>query len=96
MGCEKCKNIVDRKDVPHVIRKCKHCGRVMHVYESNKNGRGLKIREGDKLVFPKGWFTLSFDPRKTRAKFTRYGLNWLAKQIFLKGLPKDKSKIRDT
>lgn len=95
MACKKCQNIVDRKDLPHVIRKCENCGRVMYIHEPLKHGKGLIVKNGERLVIPKDWLSLSFDPLKSRGHFTRYGLNWFAQRIFIEDYPKDKSKIRD-
>lgn len=93
MACEKCQHIVDREDVPHVIRVCSNCGREMHVVEPGKHGRGIQIREGDRFVLPAGWLQLSFNPLKSTGSFSRDGLQWLAEIIFLDKLPTQRGEF---
>lgn len=87
MTCEKCKDIIDQKDAPHTVRTCEGCGRKMYVRELVKHGRGIQIREGDDFVIPANWLTLSANPLKGNANFTRAGLQWFAELIFLENLP---------
>jgi hypothetical protein len=37
-GCEQCRDVVERTDVPHAVRKCPGCGREMHVAEPVTKG----------------------------------------------------------
>jgi hypothetical protein len=94
MTCKKCQNIVDRKDLPHIVRKCENCERVMYVHQPLKHGKGLKIKKGEQFVIPKDWLSLSLNPLKSRGYLTRYGINWLAQRMFVEDYPKDKTKIR--
>jgi hypothetical protein len=41
MSCDLCKEIVDREDIPHVVRICNGCGREMHIVERGDHGRGI-------------------------------------------------------
>ena len=93
MTCEKCENIVDRKDLPHSIRECSKCGRTMYVQEVGEHGRGINIREGDTFVIPKDWLKLSFDPLKSSGQFSKGGLQWFANLIFLGELPNKREEI---
>jgi hypothetical protein len=87
MTCDLCRDIVDREDVPHVIRACPGCGREMHVVELGEHGRGIKIETGDRFVIPANWLQLSLNPLKSTGSFTRPGLQWFAEQIFVNDLP---------
>lgn len=95
MTCPKCQDIVDRKDLPHVIRKCEGCGRLMYVHESGKHGLGIKIRKGDTFVIPEGWIKLSPHPLKGKGILTKEGLHWFAQMSFIEGLPSKKDNILD-
>lgn len=87
MSCDKCKDVVERPDLPHVVRKCEGCGREMRIHERGKHGRGFKIGEGDVPTIPAGWLKLSPNPLKGGAHFTREGLVWYAELIHLDELP---------
>ncbi len=90
MSCDKCANIIERTDIPHVIRKCEGCGRSLHVYEPGKHGIGIPIREGDQFVIPADWLKLSLNPLKSTGQFYKGGLQWYAELIYLDGLPNKK------
>jgi hypothetical protein len=83
MACDQCKHIVDREDVPHVVRTCQNCGRVMHIHEPGKHGRGFKVNKGDQVVIPSTWLKLSPNPLKGTGQFTRAGLDWFARELFV-------------
>jgi len=83
MSCDLCSNIVERTDVPHVIRKCSACGREMHVLERGEHGKGLRVRAGDRFVIPEGWLRLSLNPLDSAARLARPGLDLLARRLFL-------------
>ena len=87
MSCESCANVIERSDVPHVIRLCPSCGREMRIYEPGSHGRGIQVRAGDRLVIPAGFLQLSLDPLKSSGHLTRAGIHMLAEMFFLKGLP---------
>lgn len=91
IGCEKCGHLKDYPDLPHCIRTCEHCGRVMHVREPGEHGIGLKVREGDQFVLPPGSLRLSFSPQQSSGQFTKTGLQWFAEWMILNQLP-DKAK----
>jgi Domain of unknown function (DUF4263) len=93
MTCAKCENIVERPDIPHVVRPCESCGRLLRIHEPGEHGIGMKIRKGDQVVLPAGWLTLSLNPLKSSGRFSSYGLQWFATQIHLEDLPKKKDEI---
>ncbi len=93
MTCEKCKNITDQRNVPHTIRVCENCGRTMYVRELGKHGKSINIRQGDTVVIPKNWLNLSFSPLKGTGRFTKAGLQWFAKLIFLEDLPNKRDEF---
>jgi hypothetical protein len=86
MSCAACKDVVERTDIPHVIRKCSGCGREMHVFEPGEHGRGMFIRAGDRPVIPAGWLKMSPNPLQSTGQLSRAGLDMVAKQFFLDGL----------
>ncbi|MBU5636550.1 DUF4263 domain-containing protein [Geomonas sp. Red69] len=87
MACEVCRDVQERLDVPHVIRKCTACGREMHIVEPGEHGKGIKISAGDTFIIPEGYIKLSLNPLKSSANFSTAGLEWFASQIFIDGLP---------
>jgi hypothetical protein len=95
MECPKCKDIIDRKDIPHVVRQCENCGRTMYVHEPDKHGKGIKIKKGDQFVIPANWLAFSPNPLKGTGRFTRTGLQWYAQMIFWQDLPKKKDQIEE-
>ena len=84
--CPKCSGVVERSDIPHMIRKCPECGREMHVAEFDKDGKGMEILEGDRFVVPSGWLTLSLNPILSRAHLFRPGIDMIVKSLFIDGL----------
>ena len=86
MACQACQNIVEREDIPHVIRKCSSCGREMHVHEPGDHGRGMRIRDGDRPVVPLEWMKPSLNPLKSKVRLYRPGLDMLAENLFVDGL----------
>lgn len=93
MTCPKCEYIVERPDLPHVIRRCEGCGRSLHIHDPGAHGIGFKISKGDQVVIPKDWLKLSLNPLKSSGRFSRYGLQWFAQQIHLEELPKKKDEM---
>lgn len=88
--CTTCSKIVERTDVPHVVRSCPSCGRELHVAEPGDRGKGLRIEKGDRVVIRGGWLTLSLDPLKGRGHITRAGIDMLARNLFLDGITKQR------
>lgn len=84
--CEQCCNVVERQNVPHVIRKCEECGREMHVVETGEHGKGIVIRKGDRFSMPTSWLNLSMNPLTSKMFFSRAGLEMAAETIFLDGI----------
>lgn len=93
MSCPKCQHVVERPDLPHVVRPCEGCGRELRIHEPGAHGKGMQIRKGDQVVMPADWLRMSLNPLKTNAHFTRYGLQWFAEQIHLENLPNKKDEI---
>lgn len=85
MTCPRCENIVERFDVPHVIRSCA-CGREMHIVEPGEHGKGMLIRPGDRATIPDGWLTISLNPLQSRGRLFRPAIEMLANQLFLEGI----------
>jgi hypothetical protein len=95
MSCAACKDVVERTDIPHVIRKCSGCGREMHVFEPGEHGRGMFIRAGDRPVIPAGWLKMSPNPLQSTGQLSRAGLDMVAKQFFLDGLYSKEESFSD-
>lgn len=93
MACQKCAEVVERPDLPHVVRTCEGCGRELHIHEPGAHGIGFNVRKGDKVVIPGDWLKLSLNPLKSTGQFSRYGLQWFAQQIHLEDLPRKKEDI---
>jgi hypothetical protein len=93
MRCSKCEHIVERPDLPHVVRQCEGCGRDVHIHEPGPHGIGFNIRKGDQVVIPKEWLKLSLNPLKSSGQFSRYGLQWFAEQVHFEDLPRKKNDI---
>jgi hypothetical protein len=79
--------------VPHVLRKCKACGREMKISEAGEHGIGIRVREGDQFIIPKDWLKISANPLKGGGHLTRDGLEWFAKLIFLEEIPQNHEAI---
>lgn len=95
MSCKLCENQVEigSANIPHVVRKCKACGRVMKIRESGKHGIGIKVQEGDQVIIPNDWLKIHANPLKGTGQLTRAGLQWFAKMIFLSDLPRQHEEI---
>lgn len=93
MSCPKCEHIIERPDLPHVVRRCEGCGRELHIHELGAHGIGFKVQKGDQVVIPSDWLKFSLNPLKSSGQFSRYGLQWFAEQIHLEELPKKKNEI---
>jgi hypothetical protein len=95
MTCPKCRHVVERTDIPHVIRKCQACGREMHIYEPAKDGKGIMVQKGDQFVMPHSWLKPSLHPLKGNMRPFRYGLAWFAEQILLEGILQKADKFHE-
>jgi hypothetical protein len=93
MPCEECENVVERTDVPHVIRLCSACGREMHIFEPGEHGRGFQVRPGDRVTIPAGWLKLSINPLQSTGHFTKLGLEGFAAGLFLGGIVREREKF---
>ena len=58
----------------------------MHIAEPGDYGKGLQVLPGDKLAMPTGSLKFSFNPLKSSGQFSRYGLDWFAKRVFIDNL----------
>ena len=97
MPCKICKNQVEIENlnVPHVIRKCKECGREMHIRNAGKHGIGIKVEKGDQFTIPSDWLKIHANPLKGTGHLTKSGLAWFAKLIFLGELPRQHKEIKN-
>lgn len=86
--CRECADVIERRDVPHVIRPCPACGRDLHIAEPGAHGIGVQVRKGDRFSIPAGWLTFSFDPTKARGTFSREGMDWFAQNLYFERAPK--------
>ena len=92
MTCESCKDLVDIEDTnnPYVVHTCPKCSRKIKLREPGDNGHGIKVEKGDQFVFPKGWLQISANPLKGKGQFTRHGLGWFAKLVFVEDIKSEK------
>src|SRR4051794_31707319 len=95
MSCPVCENITERTDVPHVIRTCSGCGREMHMVEPGEHGRGIMIRAGDRFAIPEGWLKIALNPIQSTGHLSRAGMDMLATQLFMEGLPGQEETYAD-
>jgi len=93
MTCTKCKHLLDIEDLssPYVIRTCLKCKRKINLREPGDKGHGIKVVKGDQFIFPKGWLQISANPLKGTGAFTKHGLEWFAKLIFIEDLYNSKN-----
>ncbi len=95
MTCNVCENVVERTDIPHVIRQCTGCGRELHIYEPGQHGRGFQVRAGDRVTIPSGWLKLSLNPLQSTGQFTRVGLEGFAQDLFLGGIVRERGAFEE-
>jgi len=95
MPCDLCADVVEREDVPHVIRACPGCGREMHIHEPGDHGRGFRIKAGDRPAIPAGWIKISLNPLKSTVQFTRAGLEMAAATFLLEDLHRREDEYLD-
>ena len=95
MTCNLCENVVERTDIPHVIRPCTGCGRELHIYEPGEHGRGFQVRAGDRVTIPAGWLKLSLNPLQSTGQFTRVGLEGFAQALFLGGIVREREEFEE-
>lgn len=83
MSCKTCEAIVERPDVPHVVRNCPECGREIHIVDPGDHGIGIRVQKGDRFVIPEGWIKLSLNPLHSTVRLARAGLDMLARKALL-------------
>lgn len=93
MTCQECEHLVERPDLPHVVRPCPTCGRSLRIHEPGEHGIGFKLRKGDQVALPNDWLKLSLNPLKSSGQFSRTGVQWFASLIHLEDLPAKKNDI---
>lgn len=95
MTCEACSTLKDIKELssPYTIRTCKKCGRKINLRESNNNGHGIKINQGEKFVIPEGSFKIAANPLKGTGRLTKFGLDWFAQLIFVEEIKNEHDLI---
>lgn len=91
MPCSSCSHLEDISDLttPYVERTCAKCGRKINLREPGDNGHGIKVEKGDQFKFPKGWLQIAANPLKGTGHFTKHGLGWFAKLIFVEEIKKE-------
>lgn len=91
MFCASCAHLMNILDLstPYVERTCAQCGRKINLREPGDNGHGIKVEKGDQLKFPERWLQLAANPLKGTGHFTRHGLSWFAKLIFVEDIKKE-------
>lgn len=83
MSCDLCRGVVEQANSPHVLRSCAGCGRALRIVEPGDHGKGIRVQKGDRLVIPAGWFKMSANPLTSTGHFSRFGLEWFIKQVFI-------------
>jgi antitoxin (DNA-binding transcriptional repressor) of toxin-antitoxin stability system len=94
--CTKCGASLVQLNVPHVERLCTQCGKNQYVVETDENGEGIKIGEGDRLIIPAGWMRLSLDPNLSTGRFLRPGLNWFVRNLLFTTMPSSPDDLLKT
>lgn len=85
--CGECgASLIPLKSV-HTVRPCEKCGKTTYVFEPGENGQGIRLRTGDRLVFPPGTISMGLDRSSSSGWFTRAGLGWFASMLFVAGAP---------
>ena len=95
MSCDLCVDVIERFDVPHVVKTCSGCGRELHVVVPGDHGIGLRVEAGERICIPEGWLQFSANPLQSRGMFTRYGLESFVASFFLEDLHKCEESYRD-
>lgn len=85
--CDQCARSLVPLTVPHVKRACDVCGKEVHVVEPGEGGKGVRLREGDKFIIPRGWLAMSLDPTKARGRFFRKGVTWFVASLIVPQMP---------
>lgn len=93
MACVECESVVERPDLPHVVRQCPGCERSLCIHEPGEHGIGFKIQKGDQVVIPQDWLKISLNPLKSTGQLSRAGVQWFASLIHLDDLPKKKNDV---
>jgi hypothetical protein len=71
MACTECntlKNITDLSR-PYVLRICRKCSRKIELRTPVADGMGFNVEEGDQLIIPAGFLTMSANPLKGSGPF---------------------------
>ncbi len=91
--CDQCGRSIVPLDVPHVERPCADCGKSVYVAEPGEDGRGIRVREGDRFTIPAGWLTMSLDPSKSSGRLFRPGVSWFVTQLMTGDLPSNDEDV---
>jgi hypothetical protein len=90
--CSHCGHSVVPLNKPHVERPCATCGRKFYVIELGKDGKGIKVRKGDKFTIPAASIRMSLDP-KISNQFYRPGLLWFVQMLIAARQPKSVAEL---
>jgi hypothetical protein len=93
--CEQCGRNLIPPDFPHVERPCAECGRSLYGIEPGEGGKGIKVREGDKLTFPAGSLKLSLDRSKATGRFAKLGIAWFVTHLLAGDIPSDPEELEN-
>jgi hypothetical protein len=97
MTCEKCRELIDITDLtsPYVIRRCEVCDREIKLRQVGNKGEGIQVEKGDQFIIPNGWLQFSANPLEGNGEFTRSGLEWFAKTLFVSNITDYKDKTSE-
>lgn len=79
--CSDCGRSLQPLPLPHVERSCEECQRAVYLVEPGEDGKGIKIRAGDKFTIPAGTISFSLDPSQSTGKLTRHGVRWYVTRV---------------
>jgi hypothetical protein len=94
--CNRCRDVEERSDIPHVVKLCEGCGRELRIVRVGKHGKGVEVQDGERFVIPASWLSFAANPLKGRGRLYRPGLRWFAELIFLEDLYRKESTYEES
>lgn len=92
--CDQCGHSLVPLKTVHVARKCEKegCEKTIYVRESSEDGKGIKVKKGDRFIIPKGFIELSLKP-SGRGRLFRPGLSFLIEKLVFGDRPDSGTKL---